>query len=76
MKSFNKLSSITGWLMFLIATIVYMLSAEPTASLWDCGEFISAAYKLEVVHPPGAPLFLMIGHIYIALFICPLNISG
>ncbi len=50
--------------MFLVAATVYMLSAEPTSSLWDCGEFISAAYKLEVVHPPGAPLFLMIGRIF------------
>ena len=50
--------------MFAVATIVYMLTAEPTASLWDCGEFISAAHKLEVVHPPGAPLFLMIGRMF------------
>lgn len=64
MKSFNRLSSITGWLMFAVAATVYMLTAEPTSSLWDCGEFISAAYKLEVVHPPGAPLFLMIGSIF------------
>lgn len=64
MKAFNRLSNITGWLMFAVAAIVYMLTAEPTASLWDCGEFISAAYKLEVVHPPGAPLFLMIGRMF------------
>lgn len=64
MKSFNRLSAITGWLMFAVAATVYMLTAEPTSSLWDCGEFISAAYKLEVVHPPGAPLFLMIGSIF------------
>lgn len=50
--------------MFLVAAVVYTMSAEPTSSLWDCGEFISAAYKLEVVHPPGAPLFLMIGRIF------------
>lgn len=50
--------------MFAVAAVVYMLSAEPTSSLWDCGEFISAAYKLEVVHPPGAPLFLMIGRMF------------
>lgn len=50
--------------MFAIALLVYMMSAEPTTSLWDCGEFISAAYKLEVVHPPGAPLFLMIGRMF------------
>ena len=64
MKSFNQLSILTGWLMFAVAAVVYLLSAEPTASLWDCGEFISAAYKLEVVHPPGAPLFLMIGRLF------------
>jgi len=64
MKSFNLARTITGWTMFLIAAIVYILTAEPTTSLWDCGEFISAAYKLEVVHPPGAPLFLMIGRIF------------
>lgn len=64
MKTFNKLSAVTGWLMFVVAAVVYMLTAEPTASLWDCGEFISAAYKLEVVHPPGAPLFLMIGRMF------------
>jgi len=50
--------------MFLVASVVYMLTAEPTTSLWDCGEFISAAHKLEVVHPPGAPLFLMIGRMF------------
>ncbi|BDS13421.1 DUF2723 domain-containing protein [Aureispira anguillae] len=64
MKAFNRLSNITGWLMFAVAATVYMLTAEPTSSLWDCGEFISAAYKLEVVHPPGAPLFLMIGRMF------------
>ncbi len=50
--------------MFTVAAVVYILSAEPTASLWDCGEFISAADKLEVVHPPGAPLFLMLGRMF------------
>ena len=58
------MNNILGWLMFLVAATVYMLTAEPTSSLWDCGEFISAAYKLEVVHPPGAPLFLMIGRMF------------
>lgn len=53
-----------GWLTFLIATTVYILTLEPSASYWDCGEFISAAYKLQVVHQPGAPLFLMIGKIF------------
>lgn len=58
------MNNIVGWLMFAIAATVYMLTAEPTSSLWDCGEFISAAYKMEVVHPPGAPLFLMIGRMF------------
>ena len=64
MSSLSKAHNITGLLMFIFAATVYILSAEPTTSLWDCGEFISAAYKLEVVHPPGAPLFLMIGRLF------------
>lgn len=62
--NFKRLNNIVGWLVFAFATTVYALSAEPTGSLWDCGEFISAAYKLEIVHPPGAPLFLMIGRLF------------
>ncbi len=53
-----------GWLIFLISFIVYFMSAERTGSLWDCGEFILGAYKLQVVHPPGAPLYLMLGRIF------------
>ena len=64
MKNFKKLNNIIGWVVFLIATFVYLATMEKTASLWDCGEFISAAYKLEVVHAPGAPLFLMMGRIF------------
>lgn len=64
MGSFNKISNLIGWIMFLFAAVVYTMTVEPTTSLWDCGEFISAAYKLEVVHPPGAPLFLMIGRLF------------
>ncbi len=64
MKSFKQASTLTGWVLFLVAATVYILTAEPTTSLWDCGEFISAADKLEVVHPPGAPLFLMIGRMF------------
>ncbi len=65
MNSFKSVTNITGWLVFAIAAIVYMLSAEPTGSLWDCGEFILGAYKMEVVHPPGAPLFMIVGRMFI-----------
>lgn len=61
---FKRLVNLSGWLTFAIATIVYYLSAERVGSLWDCGEFVSGAYKLEVVHPPGAPLFLLVGRIF------------
>ncbi len=64
MMSFKKLNLYTAWLMFAIAAITYIMCLEPTASLWDCGEFISAAYKLEVGHPPGAPFFLLMGRIF------------
>jgi hypothetical protein len=64
MRSFKLTSNIAGWLVFAVATIVYYFSAERTGSLWDCGEFILGAYKLQVVHPPGAPLFLLIGRMF------------
>lgn len=64
MSDFNKINNITGWLLFILATTVYALTVEPTASYWDCGEFISVSYKLEVPHPPGAPLFLLIGRLF------------
>ena len=62
--SFKKLNNIVGWFVFLIATIVYVLTLENTVSWWDCGEYISTAYKLQVGHPPGAPLFQMIGRFF------------
>lgn len=64
MTSFKRLNNITGWILFAIALIVYTMTMEATASFWDCGEFISATYKLQVVHPPGAPIFLMVGRIF------------
>ncbi len=64
MNKFEKFNNITGWTVFVIATIVYWLTVEPTASYWDCGEFISVSYKLEVPHPPGAPFFLLIGRLF------------
>ncbi len=62
--NYQKINNILGWTAFAVATVVYTLTLEPTASFWDCGEFISAAFKLQVVHQPGAPLFLMIGRIF------------
>ena len=62
--SFKKLNNIVGWFVFLIATIVYFLTLETTVSWWDCGEYISTAYKLQVGHPPGAPLFQMLGRFF------------
>ena len=61
---FKKLNNIVGWFVFFIATIVYFLTLENTVSWWDCGEYISTAYKLQVGHPPGAPLFQMIGRFF------------
>ncbi len=59
--NFNKWNTILGWITFTIALITYTLTVEPTMSFWDCGEYISTAAKLQVGHPPGAPLFQMIG---------------
>ena len=64
MNQFKKLNNIAGWLVFLIASFVYFSTIEQTVSFWDCGEYIATAYKLEVGHPPGAPLFQLFGRIF------------
>lgn len=64
MENYKKVNNISGWAIFAISTIVFWLTVEPTASYWDCGEFIAVSYKLEVPHPPGAPLFLLIGRLF------------
>lgn len=64
MQNYQKINNISGWAIFIISTLVYWITVEPTASYWDCGEFIAVSYKLEVPHPPGAPLFLLIGRMF------------
>lgn len=61
---YRKINTIVGWMVFIFATTVYFMTIEPTTSLWDCGEYITTAYKLEVGHPPGAPLFMMLGRLF------------
>ena len=61
---FKKINLLLGWISFAIALFVYLLTLEPTVSLWDCGEFIASAYKLQVGHPPGAPLFMILGRVF------------
>lgn len=61
---YKRLDLITGLLLFVISSAVYWMTMEPTVSFWDCGEFIAAAYKLQVGHQPGAPLFLMLGKLF------------
>ena len=61
--NYRRLNTLIGWVLFVISSTVYILTVEPTVSFWDCGEFILSAFKLQVGHPPGAPLFLMIGRI-------------
>ena len=59
--NFKKWNTILGWFVFLIALITYSLTVEPTVSFWDAGEYILTSSKLQVGHPPGAPLFQMLG---------------
>lgn len=63
-KIFKLANNLSGWIAFAIAAVTYLLTIEPTASFWDCGEFISTAYKLDVGHPPGAPFFMLIGRFF------------
>ncbi|MBP7389285.1 MAG: DUF2723 domain-containing protein, partial [Chitinophagales bacterium] len=67
MQKYKLLNNIFGWLMFFFAAVVYTLTMETSGSFWDCGEFISGCYRLQVVHPPGAPFFLMLGRLFTLL---------
>ncbi|MBE6326204.1 MAG: DUF2723 domain-containing protein [Bacteroidales bacterium] len=64
MKQYKLLNNVVGGVVFLISLVTYLLTIEPTASFWDCGEFISTAYKLEIGHPPGAPFFMLMARFF------------
>ncbi len=61
---YKKINNLLGWLCFVIASITYILTLEPSVSFWDCGEFISCAYRLQVAHQPGYPMFAMLGKMF------------
>ena len=65
---FTRINNLIGWVVFLIAATVYIMTAEAGGSLWDCGEFVSSCFKVQIPHPPGAPLFVIIGRVFIVLF--------
>lgn len=75
MNNFKRWNILLGWATFLIALITYSLTLEPTVSWWDCGEFIASSYKLLVGHPPGAPLFLMMGRFFTLFASDPENVA-
>ena len=75
MKQFRLVDNIMGWLAFAIAAFVYCSTIEPTASFWDCPEFISTGYKLEIGHPPGAPFFMLTANIFSQLTSDPSQVA-
>jgi hypothetical protein len=75
MTTFRKYNLIFGWLSFAIALTVYLLTIEPSVSLWDCGEFIASSFKLQVGHPPGAPLYMILGRVFSLFAGDPANVA-
>ena len=75
MKQYKLVNNLTGWLAFLIAAITYCMTVEPTASFWDCPEFITTGYKLEVGHPPGAPFFMLTANLFSQLASDPSQVA-
>ena len=75
MGKYRLINNVLGWVVFAIASAVYLMTIEPTASFWDCGEFISSAYKLEVGHPPGAPFFMLTANLFTQLASDPSQVA-
>jgi hypothetical protein len=75
MKRYNLLNNVTGWSVFVVAAFTYLSTIESTASLWDCSEFILSADRLEVGHPPGSPLFYMLGRLFAIFAPSPEQVS-
>ena len=74
-KTFSRIDTLTGWLAFTIAALTYCLTTEPSASLWDCPEFIASGYKLEIGHPPGAPFFMLTANLFAQLAATPTEVA-
>src|SRR6185295_12933578 len=66
--SFRKFNNLTGWAVFFVAFATYFLTREARGSLWDCGEFVATAKNVGLPHPPGAPMFVLLGRFFIILF--------
>ncbi|MDR0729804.1 MAG: DUF2723 domain-containing protein, partial [Prevotellaceae bacterium] len=64
MKHFKRINNLTGWAVFAVAAVTYLLTIEPSTSFWDCGEFIASSYKLEIGHAPGNPVFQLFGRLF------------
>ncbi len=75
MKQYRLVDNVLGWLAFLIAAVVYCSTIEPTASFWDCSEFITTGYKLEIGHPPGAPFFMLTANLFSQLVSDPSQVA-
>src|SRR6185295_15571043 len=65
---FTRINNITAWFMCFFACTVYIMTSEAGGSFWDCGEFVSSCFKVQIPHPPGAPLFILLGRIFVVLF--------
>ena len=74
MNTFKRVNNLAGWVICAIASVVYLLTIEPTTSFWDCGEFIASSYKLEVGHPPGNPVFQLLGRMF-SMFATPAYVA-